>query len=150
MALSKKEKNVTMANYQETSSNAINSFANGTEIIGEIKSAGDVRIDGKLKGNINIKGRLVIGNTGVVDGEVNCSNCDVSGKITGKVNVTDLFSLKASAVVEGEVFAKKLAIEPGAVFTVTCKMDDKKTGGLGSTSQSTFQTTDKKDKVESK
>jgi cytoskeletal protein CcmA (bactofilin family) len=124
MALSKK-KTDTMA-IQETQPTSINNFGNGTEITGEIKSAGDIRIDGKLKGNINIKGRLVIGNSGVVEGEINCANCDVSGKISGKVNVTDLFSLKSTAIVEGEVTTKKLAIEPGAVFTVTCKMNEEK------------------------
>jgi cytoskeletal protein CcmA (bactofilin family) len=63
------------------------------------------------------------------------------GKISGKVNVTEQLSLKASAVVEGEVNAKKLAIEPGAVFNVTCKMNDQKSGG-----HSTFQQTTEKDK----
>ncbi len=140
MALSKKKNFETMATYQEPTSNSINSFANGTEITGEIKSAGDVRIDGKLKGNINIKGKLVIGNTGFIDGEVVCANCDVLGKINGKVNVSEQLSLKASAVVEGEVFAKKLAIEPGAVFNVSCKMNDQKSGGQ------TFQQTTEKDK----
>jgi cytoskeletal protein CcmA (bactofilin family) len=126
MALSKKKTSNTMATYQETPVNSINSFANGTEITGEIKASGDIRIDGKLKGNINIKGRLVIGTTGIVEGEIICSNCDVSGKINGKVNVSELFSLKATAVVEGEVITKKLSIEPGAVFTVTCKMNEEK------------------------
>jgi cytoskeletal protein CcmA (bactofilin family) len=138
MAFSKKKTTETMATYQETPTNAINSFANGTEITGEVKSAGDIRIDGKLKGNVNIKGRLVIGTTGVVDGEIICSNCDVSGKINGKVNVSELFSLKSTAVVEGEVTTKKLAIEPGAVFTVTCKMNEEK----GATN--TFQQPEKK------
>ncbi len=148
MALSKKKNFETMAsNYQEPTSNSINSFANGTEITGEIKSAGDVRIDGKLKGNINIKGKLVIGNTGFIDGEVVCANCDVLGKVNGKVNVTEQLSLKASAIVEGEVLAKKLAIEPGAVFNVSCKMNDQK-GGTGQTSS--FKQDEKKDKVQLK
>lgn len=126
MAFGKKKTTETMATYQETPTNSINSFSQGTEINGEIKSSGDVRIDGKLKGNINIKGRLVIGTTGFVEGEIICSNCDVSGKILGKVVVTELFSLKATANVEGEVITKKLAIEPGAIFTVTCKMNEEK------------------------
>ncbi|MFN8258312.1 MAG: polymer-forming cytoskeletal protein [Bacteroidales bacterium] len=129
---------------QETTVSSHNSFAQGTEIIGEIKSGGDIRIDGKLKGNINIKGRLVIGTTGVVEGEIFCANCDVAGKIVGKVNVSELFSLKASANVEGEVITKKLAIEPGAIFTVTCKMNDEKSV------QSGGQPQEKKDKIEPK
>ncbi len=141
MAFGKNKTTGTMATYQETPTNSINSFAQGTEINGEIKSSGDIRIDGKLKGNINIKGRLVIGSTGFVEGEIICSNCDVSGKILGKVSVSELFSLKATANVEGEVSTKKLAIEPGAIFTVTCKMNEEKG------SQQSIPQPERKDKV---
>ena len=142
MALSKKKNFETMAtNSYEATPDTVNSITNGTEITGEIKSSGNININGKLKGTLNIKGKLVVGNTGFIDGEVICANCDVHGKISGKVNVSEQLSLKASAVVEGEVFAKKLAIEPGAVFNVTCKMNDQKAGG-----QSTFQQAQAKDK----
>ncbi len=120
-----KKKTETMANYQESAINSINSFANGTEITGEVKSAGDVRIDGKLKGNVNIKGRLVIGATGNIEGEIVCANCDISGKVSGKITVSELLSLKASANIQGDIITKKISIEPGATFTGTCKMDGK-------------------------
>lgn len=149
MALGKKKNDETMANYQESSPGTHNQILAGTEITGEIKSSGDIRFDGKLKGTINIKGKLVIGNTGFVEGDITCANCDVLGKVNGKVNVTELLSLKASAVVEGEVNTKKLAIEPGAVFTVTCKMNDQKTG-TQPTSSTFQQQNDKKEKTESK
>jgi len=143
MAFSSKKKtnNETMANYQETSTNAINSFANGTEITGELKSSGDVRIDGKLVGNIDIKGKLVIGPTGIVEGDIVCKNCDVSGKILGKVRVNELLSLKASANIEGDMITNKLSIEPGAVFTGTCKMNGK--DSFSSTSTTNFSGQDK-------
>jgi cytoskeletal protein CcmA (bactofilin family) len=144
MAFGKNKINKTMATYQESAITSVNTFVQGTEIIGEIKSLGDVRIDGKLTGNINIKGRLVVGATGQVEGEIVCGNCDVSGKISGKVNVSELFSLKATANVQGEVITKKLAIEPGAIFTVTCKMNDEKTN------QTINLQPEKKDKTESK
>ncbi len=128
MALSRRKNSENMTTYQETAINSINSFANGTEIKGEIKSTGDIRIDGKLIGSVDLKGKLVIGNTGMVEGEIICSNCDVQGKIVGKVTVTEQLSLKSSAILEGEVVAKKLSIEPGAIFNVTCKMNESKTG----------------------
>jgi len=140
MASFGKKKSETMANYQENAINSINSFANGTEITGEVKSAGDVRIDGKLKGNVNIKGRLVIGATGHVDGEIVCANCDVSGKVSGKITVSELLSLKASANIQGDIITKKISIEPGAMFTGTCKMDGKQE------SQNIGQKTDTKEK----
>ncbi len=114
-----------MASYEEHDSTAINSIATGTDIEGNIQAKGDVRIDGTLTGNLDLKGRLVVGKTGVIKGEITCSNCDIQGKISGKISVREQLSLKPSAVVEGEVFAKKLLIEPGAEFNVVCKMNDK-------------------------
>ncbi|MEN8119338.1 MAG: polymer-forming cytoskeletal protein [Bacteroidota bacterium] len=140
MALGKKKTEETMANSQENNVDSRNSFANGTEISGEIKSSGNVRIDGKLKGNINIKGRLVIGATGFVEGDIVCNDCDVLGKVVGKINVLELLSLKASANIQGDMITKKLSIEPGAKFTGTCKMDEKQ--GI----QSFTEKTETKDK----
>ena len=124
MAFGKKNTE-TMASYQENGINSINSFAKGTQITGEVTSSGDVRIDGKLKGNVNIKGRLVIGSTGEVEGEIICGNCDISGKVSGKITVNELLSLKATANIEGDIVTKKISIEPGALFTGTCKMNEK-------------------------
>lgn len=143
MAFGKKKTEETMANYQE-STNSINSFANGTEISGEIKSAGDIRIDGKLKGSVDIKGRLVIGTTGFIEGEVICGNCDISGKISGTITVNELLSLKASANIQGDIITKKLSIEPGAIFTGTCKMNGKEQP------QSFAAKTESKDKTQAK
>jgi len=144
MAFGKKKTGETMANYQENNTDSRNSFANGTEISGEIKSSGNVRIDGKLKGNINIKGRLVIGATGFIEGDIVCNDCDVLGKIIGKISVSELLSLKASANIQGEMATKKLSIEPGAIFTGTCKMDEKK--GI----QDFTKKPEQKDKIQTK
>ncbi len=135
MALSRRKNSDNTTSYQNSTMGSINSFANGTQINGEIKSTGDVRIDGKLTGVIDLKGKLVVGSTGFIDGEVVCANCDIQGKIVGKLTVTEQLSLKASAVVEGEVNAKKLSIEPGAIFNVTCQMNDSKTANSTSFKQ---------------
>jgi len=101
---------------------ASNRVLSGTSIEGEINSDGDMRIDGRLKGNINISGKLVIGENGKVEGEVRCTNANVSGTLEGKVEVAELLSLAASARVIGDVITGKLAVEPGAEFTGSCSM----------------------------
>ena len=101
---------------------ASNRVLAGTSIEGEIKSDGDMRIDGRLKGNISISGKLVIGENGKVEGEVRCTNANVSGTLEGKVEVVELLSLAASAKVMGDVITGKLAVEPGAEFTGSCSM----------------------------
>ena len=104
------------------SGQASNRVLAGTSIEGEINSDGDMRIDGRLKGNINISGKLVIGENGKVEGEVRCTNANVSGALEGKVQVVELLSLAASARVMGDVITGKLAVEPGAEFTGSCSM----------------------------
>jgi len=103
-------------------SQSVNIIGVGTLIEGDITTNGDMRIDGTLTGSINVKGKLVIGVSGSVEGEVICQNADISGTIKGKIGVAELLSLKASSKLSGDIITNKIAIEPGATFTGTCSM----------------------------
>lgn len=111
------------SNGPETSS-TINFLGAGTTISGDIKSSGDFRIDGNLKGSINSNGKVVIGNSGKIEGEITCQNADISGEVIGKVIVHELLILKSTAKLDGDIYTSKLAIEPGAKFTGTCNMNE--------------------------
>ena len=101
---------------------SINLIGNGTSITGDINSNGDLRIDGSIKGNISISGKLVVGPSGKIEGNVICQNADISGEIHGKINVSELLSLKASARLLSDIVTAKISIEPNATFTGTCNM----------------------------
>jgi len=101
---------------------SVNIIGNGTQLTGDIKSNGDFRIDGQLKGTITVKGKLVIGHSGKIDGTIDCQNADISGEVKGKINVTELLTLKATARINGDIITGKIAIEPDAQFTGTCAM----------------------------
>lgn len=103
-------------------SGTVNIIGSGTSIEGDVVSGGDIRIDGNLKGTLKTRGKLVVGPTGTIDGEVTCQNADVSGNVRGKINVTELLSLKNTAKINGEITTGKLAIEPGADFSGSCSM----------------------------
>lgn len=113
-----------MAKFNEPDNTTINLISNGTDITGDIKSNGDIRIDGSLTGNLNTKGKVVIGTTGKVKGEVICKNSEVAGILEGKIIVGQLLNLKASSKIYGDINTNKLSIEPGAVFSGNCKMSD--------------------------
>ena len=113
-----------MAKFNEPDNTTINLISAGTDIIGDVKSSGDIRIDGTLSGNLNTKGKVVIGPTGKVKGEVICKNSEVAGVIEGKIIVGQLLNLKASSKIFGDIVTSKLSIEPGALFSGTCKMSD--------------------------
>lgn len=106
----------------ESNSGTINIIGNGTSIEGEVRSNGDIRIDGIIKGSITSKARVVIGTTGIVEGDVNCQNADISGSIKGKTTVSELLFLKATAKVNGDIITGKLVVEVGASFTGACNM----------------------------
>jgi cytoskeletal protein CcmA (bactofilin family) len=118
----KKQKIMAKNNLSETKPNTI---VSGTVIKGEIITDGDFRIDGTLVGSISSKGKIVIGQSGSIEGEIICQNADISGKIKAKVKVEQLLTLKSSAQLNGDVTTDKLAIEPGAKFTGSCNMDSR-------------------------
>jgi len=99
-----------------------NRIVEATQIKGDIFSAADFRLDGELIGNFTSNGKLVIGPTGKVVGDVVCKSAEIEGVFKGKLMVAELLNLKATATVEGEVVIGKLAIEPGAIFTANCVM----------------------------
>jgi len=108
----------------EMESIGINTIANGTIIKGDIKTNGDIRIDGTLIGTLDSKGKVVIGNSGNVEGEIMCQNGVIAGNIKAKITVSELLTLQASARLTGDIITNKLAIEPGAKFTGHCSMHD--------------------------
>lgn len=105
----------------------INLIGGNTEIVGDISSTGDIRIDGKLKGNVNTSAKLVLGPTGIITGNVSCANGDISGKIEGMVNVSELLTLKSSAKINGDIKTNKFLVESGAVFVGKCDMSSVET-----------------------
>ncbi len=99
-----------------------NLIAQGTNIVGDIVSEGDFRIEGSIKGKIHAKGRIVIGKSGSVEGEIVCLNADICGKIEGKIDVKDLTIFKATSSFNGEIITSKISIESGALFSGSCTM----------------------------
>ncbi len=103
-------------------SSAINMIGAGTVITGDIKSKGDIRVDGSLNGSIDTEGKVVVGQGGIVEGDVICKDADIAGVLKAKISVSQLLALKSSAKLNGDIITNKLSIEPGASFTGSCSM----------------------------
>ncbi|MBA3706934.1 MAG: polymer-forming cytoskeletal protein [Bacteroidetes bacterium] len=111
-----------MVKNNTTENPSVNLIGAGTLIEGDITSNGDMRVDGTLTGSINVKGKLVVGTSGSIEGEIICQNADVSGIIKGKIGVSELLALKASAKLMCDIITNKIAVEPGATFSGSCSM----------------------------
>ena len=105
-----------------TPSGERNIVAKNTSLIGDIKSDGDFRVDGKIEGTIKTTGRVVIGKDGFVKGTIECIDADIEGNFSGKLLVDQVLTLKSTANISGDVILGKLSVEPGAAFNATCTM----------------------------
>ena len=111
-----------MGKPNEITPGSINLIGAGTVIEGEMKSNGDVRVDGSIFGSITSKAKVVLGSTGVVEGDITSQNADVSGLVKGKATIADLLFLKSTAKIIGDIVTSKLVVEAGATFTGSCNM----------------------------
>ncbi len=106
---------------------ARNLIGNGTTIKGDIESNGDIRIDGHLIGSLKSNGKVVIGQTGIMEGDLTCKQAEVAGVVKGNINTEELTALKATSKVEVDLNTKQLLIEVGAQFTGKCVMGQQST-----------------------
>lgn len=108
------------------STNVSNSFVEGAQMVGDIKTTNDIRIDGELIGKLDCGGRVIIGPQGRIEGTVVCNNAIIEGSFTGILKVKELLSIKETAKVDGDVETDKLMVQPGAIYNVTCSMGGQK------------------------
>ena len=106
----------------EEISNSSNVIGKGTVLEGNIETFGNIRIEGKIIGNVKSKSKIALGSSSHIDGNVSAQNADIEGEVKGRIEISDLLVLKATSVVHGDIVTGKLVVEPGAVFNGSCKM----------------------------
>ena len=86
------------------------------EIKGNLKFVGELTFEGKLDGEINSEGTLQLGDSAVINGNINVGTVIVRGKITGNVVAKDKIDIKTNAELFGDIRSSKLVIEEGVTF----------------------------------
>ena len=107
---------------EKTNGNGATLISAGTEVKGDVVSNSDLRIDGTIIGNVTSSSKIIIGATGIVQGDVSGNQADVVGKVTGNIKTKDLLQLRGDCTVKGNVYAGKLQVEPTATFNGQCHM----------------------------
>lgn len=125
---------------QSFSMQGINNIGKGTIIEGNVFTEGDIRIDGKVNGNIQSKSRVVLGQTSEVKGDVNCKNGNIEGKVLGNVNVKEVLKITSTANVDGNIMTKKLVVDEGALVQAKITMSDGSNNITKSASNPTHRT----------
>ncbi len=94
----------------------------GSRFEGKLAFDGTVRIDGEFRGDITSEGRLIIGESALVEGTISVGSAVISGAVTGSIKAKSTIELRPQARVNGDMAAPSLSIEKGAHFDGTVKM----------------------------
>ncbi|MBQ9075692.1 MAG: polymer-forming cytoskeletal protein [Mogibacterium sp.] len=101
---------------------SVSRISAGTVIKGEIISPNDIRIDCVFEGTLKVKGKVVVGESATIKGDIICDNADICGKLDGNVFVKDTLGLKDGCVVNGNLHIRRISVELGSTFNGNCKM----------------------------
>lgn len=94
----------------------------GSNIEGQFNSKENVRLDGKIVGDVVCENRLVMGESGIVEGTIKANEAVILGTIKGNIEVMSTLYLKASAKINGNITAKLLSVEEGAMYNGECRI----------------------------
>lgn len=99
-------------------------LSQGLTFSGEINTKDDLRVDGTVDGNIYCKGKVIVGPTGCITGNIESDSIELMGKVHGNIIVHDIIMLKSSSYYDGDITAVSIDIEAGANFFGNCRMKD--------------------------
>ncbi|MFT7238429.1 MAG: cytoskeletal protein CcmA (bactofilin family) [Gammaproteobacteria bacterium] len=112
----KKEENNT-----ESLTSSSNTIGKGSVMKGNLETFGNIRVEGKVIGNLITKSKAALGKAAKLEGTILSQNAEIEGHIVGTVEVSELLVLKSTAVIDGDIITDKLIIESGAVFNGSCR-----------------------------
>ena len=113
-------------NNNSSTSVDVSILSSGVKIEGKLYSEGNMRIDGKVFGDVTVNGNLTVGESSEIEGEVKAKNITLSGKIKGLVAANEKLILESRSVLEGDLSAKILVIEEGGKFEGRSNMNPSK------------------------
>ena len=92
---------------------------------GDLRGSGGVRIEGSFEGEINIRGLVVIGETGRVSCEqMQANSVIVAGAVKGNI-VAEKLEIRSTGRVWGDVMTVAFSTEEGAFLRGQVRMEDR-------------------------
>ena len=84
-------------------------------IEGNLVTQNSVKMDGRIQGNLRAEGQAIIGENGVVVGDVEATDLLVFGRLEGNI-LAKTVQLKPSARILGNIDTEMLLVDPGALY----------------------------------
>jgi cytoskeletal protein CcmA (bactofilin family) len=93
-----------------------------TAINGTIEAKGILRIEGRITGQLQVNGDVIIAESGIIEADVKCRSISIAGTLRGNVEASGILEIEPSGKLYGDIAVAKFSVGDGAVFHGACKM----------------------------
>lgn len=94
----------------------------GSDFRGQITAKGSIRIDGRIEGNVSSEEAVIIGERGMVKGNISGKTVLISGKVNGNVASAKRLEITPTGQLQGDIHTPRLVIAEGVIFKGNCDM----------------------------
>ncbi|MBI4049697.1 MAG: polymer-forming cytoskeletal protein [Candidatus Doudnabacteria bacterium] len=102
--------------------------ATSMRIEGELKSGGNIKIDGVISGKVQTSADLVIGSNAQIDADLIAASAVIAGVVKGNVTIKNSLTIMETGKIIGNIACSSLSIREGAYFSGNCRMQEPKQG----------------------
>lgn len=92
----------------------LNRLVAGTKLVGDLTTESNLRVDGEISGNTTCNSKFVLGEKGIINGDLVANAAELEGTVEGDIEVSDLLILRKTAIIKGSLNTGRLIIEDGA------------------------------------
>ncbi|MBD3182070.1 hypothetical protein GF312_07250, partial [Candidatus Poribacteria bacterium] len=119
----KKDNENTQAITRKSSSSKLDTYiGDGTVFEGSLSSKENLSIYGAVKGTVECKGRVIVGDSGDVEADILADEVTISGKVVGNVTAKNKMDMTPSGILHGDIKTTRLIMEDGCKFEGHCEM----------------------------
>lgn len=119
-----KRNTTPVKNNSSTNTPSITYINTNTKVSADIECKEDLRIAGTIEGKVDCQQKVIINESGIVNGTITTPVADISGHINGDIKTTDKLVIRPKAVIKGDIYAKRISIEEGAQISGSLSIGD--------------------------
>jgi cytoskeletal protein CcmA (bactofilin family) len=110
-------------------------IATGLKIVGDVETSGTLKIEGTVQGSIRGARQVIVGRSGVIQGDIQAEEIVLGGRVVGTVTATERVEIQANSVIEGDIHTRSIVVFEGGLLNGNVRMD--MAGAKGSSTQVT-------------
>lgn len=96
----------------------------GMKIIGDVETGGVLKVEGTIEGSIRGARQVLLGRTGLIQGDVNVDEAVLGGRVVGTVNASERVEIQSTSRIEGDIHTRSIVVLEGGTINGSVRMDE--------------------------